>query len=372
MLKTSFKSWNDKLYQTCIFIDFSKAFDCIDHNILISKLKLYGLDTKAISFISSYFDNRYQRTCIDGQSSDISKVTYGTAQGSIIGPLIFIIYVNDIFDLLVDQNDIIMYADDTLLMSAGSTMLESIFQCQNKLDKLIAWCDINKLSVNIKKTKCMFINPFNEKSDMQLYIRGKPIDVVKNFEYLGMTIEDGLQVNEHTDIVYKKARQKLGILYKIRKFIKLETALLLYKVMIRPHLEYGDFLIDSANQKCIERIERLQERIMRVIEYEPVAKEMSKLKQFMGIEDLKVRRKRSLLRLMYSQSKNSVNIQCKEMNMSLRSSEKVNLESDFTRLTKIQRSPYYRGLKLWNELPVSIQNEKSRPKFKANVKSLFK
>ena len=182
MLKTSFKSWNDKLYQTCVFIHFSKAFDCIDHNILISKLKLYGLDAKAISFISSYFNNRYQRTHVDGNISEISKVTYGTAQGSIIGPLIFIIYVNDIFDILTDQNEIIMYADDTLLMSEGPTILESISRCQVKLDKLIAWCDANKLSVNIKKTKCMYINSSDESSDVRLYIRGKSIDVVKYFE----------------------------------------------------------------------------------------------------------------------------------------------------------------------------------------------
>ena len=128
MLKTSFKSWNDRLFQTCVFIDFSKAFDCIDHHILISKLKLYGLDDKAISFISSYFDNRYQRTCVNGNISEISKVTYGTAQGSIIGPLIFIIYVNDIFDTLSDPNDIIMYADDTLSMREGTTLSESLSQ----------------------------------------------------------------------------------------------------------------------------------------------------------------------------------------------------------------------------------------------------
>ena len=247
MLKTSFKSWNDKLYQTCVFIDISRAFYCIDHSILIAKLKLNGLDTKAISFISSYFNNRYQRTHVGGNISEISKVTYGTAQGSITGPLIFIIYVNDIFDTLVDQNDIIMYADDTLLMSESPTMTESISRCQNKLDKLIARCNANKLSVNIKKTKCMYINSADEKSDISLYICGEAIDIVNHFEYLGMTIKNRLQMNKHAENVYKKARQKLGILYNIRKCIKTETALLLYKVMIRLHLEYGDSLIDSAN-----------------------------------------------------------------------------------------------------------------------------
>ena len=157
-----------------------------------------------------------------------------------------------------------------------------------------------------------------------------------------MTIEDRLQMNKHAENVYKKARQKLGILYKIRKFIKSDTALLLYKVMIRPHLEYGDFLIDSANQKCIDKIERLQERIIRVIEYEPVSenrKLMANLKLSMGIKDLSVRRKRSLLHQMYFQSKKSANIHIKDMNMSL---------------------------------PESIQNEQNKMKFKSRVKLLYK
>ena len=95
MLKESFKCWNDKTYQTCIFIDFSRAFDCIDHKIqMLSKLKLYGLDTKAVAFLSSYFSNRNQITCIGRNQSSMNKVKYGTAQGSMLGPLILIIYVN--------------------------------------------------------------------------------------------------------------------------------------------------------------------------------------------------------------------------------------------------------------------------------------
>ena len=248
-------------------------------------------------------------------------------------------------------------------------------KCQIKLDKLVEWCDLNKLSINIKKTKCMHINSLDLNSDDHLFIRGKPVDVVKHFEYLGMIIENRLQMNKHVDNVYKKARQKLGMLYKIRKFIKSETALLLYKVMIRPHLEYGDFLIDSANQKCIDKLERLQERVVRVIEYEPLSnkrKEMSNLKISMNIDDLSVRRKRSLLRIMYSQSKQTLNVQNDESKMSLRSSKKVKLKSDFTRLTKIQRSPFYRGLKLWDTLPEHVQKERNRLKFKNNVKQLFK
>ena len=100
--------------------------------------------------MSSYFNNRYQRTCVNGNYSEINKLTYGTDQGSIIGPLIFIIYVNDIFNIVSNPNDIIMNADDTLLMSEGRTISKSILQCQLKLDKIIEWCDKNKLTVTIK------------------------------------------------------------------------------------------------------------------------------------------------------------------------------------------------------------------------------
>ena len=112
MLKTSMNHGMTR----CVFIDFSCAFDCIDHRILLPNLKLYGLDNKAIQFISSYFNSRYQATVIDGNISNTEKVMYGTPQGLIRGPLTFIIYVNDLFHEIRDKTNIIMYADDTLLM----------------------------------------------------------------------------------------------------------------------------------------------------------------------------------------------------------------------------------------------------------------
>ena len=267
MLKKSYRSWNDKLFQSCVFIDFSRAFDCIDHQILLSKLQLYGLDVKAMSLISSYFENRYQSTVIDGNVSDMDKVTYGTAQGSILGPLIFIIYVNDLFNVIEQKENIIMYADDTLLMSSAETMAESILSCQKMLDNIMAWCDKNKLTVNIKKTKCMFINPRKTHVNAELSIHGTDLDIVNHFEYLGMLIDDKLSMCKHVDSMIKKARCKLGILYKIRKFISNETSLLIYKVMIRPHLEYGDFIVESSNQKQIDRLEQLQEKSIRLAEF---------------------------------------------------------------------------------------------------------
>ena len=139
-------------------------------------------------------------------------------------------------------------------------------------------------------------------------------------------------------------------------------------------MEYGDFVVDSANQQLVVRLDKLQEKALRLAEYRSNVKkkEMSILKSDFNIEDLEIRRKRSLLRLMYIQSKVDGNLQSKGSYMNLRSSNKVKMKSNFTKLTKIQRSPYYRGLKLWDQLPENVQKEQSKLVFKSKVSICIK
>ena len=173
-------------------------------------------------------------------------------------------------------------------------------------------------------------------------------------------------MNRHVENMYKKARCKLGILYKIRRFIGYQTSILLYKVMIRPHLEYGDFIVGTANQNFINKLDRLQDKAVRLAEYRTYEnrQNISDLMNVLGIEKLEIRRNHSLLNLMYTESKIPSNIEESKDYMILRSTKKVKMKSDFTKLTKIQRSPYYRGLKLWNSLPENVQKEESKSKFK--------
>ena len=280
---------------------------------------------------------------------------------------------NDLFNEIPVKTDIVMYADDTLLMSSSSDINTSVSKCQCLLDKVMIWCKLNKLTVNIMKTKSMYINSINARPVLDLCIDGKPLGVVKQFEYLGMQIDDRLQLNKHVENKYKKSRCKLGILYKIRKFITCQTALLLYKVMIRPFMEYGDFIVDSALQTVIDKLERLQEKSLRLIEYQSNVNRlsMSNLKSKFKIENLETRRNRSLLRLMFTQSKKAENIKEVKEHMVLRNSTKVKLVSDFTRLTKVQHSPYYRGLKLCDKLPERVQKEPSKLKFKREIVKLI-
>ena len=136
-------------------------------------------------------------------------------------------------------------------------------------------------------------------------------------------------------------------------------------------MDYGDFIIDSALISKTDRLEHLQERILRLIEYCPVKenrKDMNVLLDNFNIEPLYIRRKRNILKLMYDQSHDPDNLYTTECDINLRSSNKVKMKSQFTKLTKVKKSPFYRGIELWDKLPHELQNEPSRIKFKSELK----
>ena len=157
LLKNLFENWNEKNYSGCIFIDFSRAFDSIDHGILAEKLKLYGLDENVLNFMKNYMSCRRQSTVVNGFCSTQEEITFGTAQGSILGPLIFILYVNDIFDSLGPEASIHMYADDTLLMCKADDIQVVTVKAQKFFQKMSTWCEANKLTINMAKTKYMVV-----------------------------------------------------------------------------------------------------------------------------------------------------------------------------------------------------------------------
>ena len=161
------------------------------------------------------------------------------------------------------------------------------------------------------------------------------------------------------------------MLYKIRNFNSRNTSLLIYKTMIRPYMDYGDFIVDSAHVSKIDRLDRIQDRIIRLIEYSPSKENREDIKVLLvryNIEPLKTRRKRSLLNLMYKHSRQIDNVDLKSCNINLRSTKKIKLKSQFARLTKVKKSHLYRGIELWNDLPENVQKEPNRFKFKAEIK----
>ena len=201
VLKNLYENWNDKNFPGCIFIDFSRAFDTIDHHILAEKLDLYGLDSTSQKFMFEYMSCRRHNTTVSGCKSSDAPVTYGTAQGSILGPLIFILYVNDIFTAINQESFIYMYADDTLILCKSDNVEEATAKAKESLGKIMYCCEVNKLSINYKKTKYMVVKHTKIAVEPCLEFGDVKINTVQQYEYLGMLLDDKLTMNEYADAV---------------------------------------------------------------------------------------------------------------------------------------------------------------------------
>ena len=370
VLRKLFENWNEKMYSGCIFVDFSRAFDSIDHDILAKKLEMYGLDQNVLKFMNNYMSCRQQHTTVNGFCSPQEKITYGTAQGSILGPLIFILYVNDIFISLDSETSIHMYADDTLLMCRAEDIHLVTAKAQKVFQKMSTWCDANKLTINVEKTKYMVVRHTKPPHEPNFETSKIKLSTVHHYEYLGFLLDDKLLMNDYLESMWKKANSKLGILSKIRRFISEKTAVLIYKTMIRPHLDYIDFVVDSGSADRIRNLDTLQKKAVRRIEYctDPEIRQGSEvLMEKYKIEDLKLRRKRNMVKIMHAQSSKTEYIETLSCNRNLRSTEKIKMKNNFTSKTKVLNSPLYRGIRLWNSLPADIQKEKDKYSFKKRV-----
>ena len=370
VLKELYANWNEKVFSGCMFIDFSRAFDSINHKILFQKLELYGLDEISLSFFKSYMGNRTQCTTVNGHTSDREKVTCGTAQGSILGPLLFIIYINDLFTSIETDGNIYMYADDTLIVCKSNNLEIVAEKIQKALTQMCNWCTANKLSINFSKTKYMTIKHTQTNIEPPVRVNNINIGTVNTYEYLGMILDTKLSMNEYVDSMWKKTNSKVGILSKIRRFITEKTAVNIYKCMIRPHLDYIDFVVDSSASDRILKLDRLQNKALRRIEYCTDANRRESIDVLQGkynIEPLKLRRKRNLVKIIYKNSKNTMNIDQERPNMDLRSKPKVKLKSKFTSITKVYNSPLYRGLRLWDKLTPNLQKEENKFRFKSEI-----
>ena len=301
VLKNLYDNWKSKLITGCVFVDFARAFETIDHKILLSKLEAYGLMKTPLNIFKKYITQRTQYTIVNDHVSEKCKVTYGTAQGSVLGPLIYIIYVNDVLKLLTRDYNMFLYADDMLVFHQANNVDAMILGLQNKFDNIMSWCSYNKLTVNRDKTKFMLVSPSKVVSMDKLKIDKVPMVTVCQYEYLGMLLDNKLTMTSHVANMYKKANSRLGILCKIRRFITENMAARIYQTKIRPHLEYIDFVVESCTKDRIDNIDKLENRALRRIEYverPELRSEYDVLRKKYKIESLRVRRQRNLLHIM--------------------------------------------------------------------------
>ncbi len=264
-----------------VYLDLSKAFDTLDHNILMEKLKHYGVRN---TLIENYLSNRQQYVEIEGKKSAMSTIMTGVPQGSILGPLLFIIYMNDI-SFASDLFNAIIYADDSTLngtLSAFNTNGNNNVNINQELNKVSDWLKVNKLSLNVSKTKCMvFHTPQKQIANLSLEIDGVAIEQVSEFNFLGILISEHLNWKSHVEYIAGKLSRTNGILNKIKHYLPLHVKMALYNSLFVPHINYGILLWGNDS----ERIHKLQKRAIRIVTLnkynshtEPIFKELKLLK----------------------------------------------------------------------------------------------
>ena len=253
----------------CIFLDLSKAFDTLDHEILLKKLKYYGLSDTPMKWFTHYLSNRQQYVEVDSIKSSTTNIDTGVPQGSILGPLLFIIYMNDI-NKASEKFRAILYADDTSL----NTTLNSIGINSNQLKSsainkelflISQWLACNKLSLNVSKTKFMLFR-YPQKSpkslpDLKLLINNTSIDKVSDFDFLGLTINETLSWKQHVNKISIKITKTLAIMRKIKRFVNQSILLKIYNALILSKINYA-ILCWGYEHK---RIFTLQKKALRII-----------------------------------------------------------------------------------------------------------
>ncbi len=251
-----------------VFLDLKKAFDTVDHEILLQKLDMYGIKNNLLQWFKSYLSNRTQYVCLNYSKSDIRTISYGIPQGSILGPLLFIIYVND-FSRASKLLFSILFADDTSVFIEGHTYNDTIRMLNNELEHIFIWLSSNKLTLNIEKTHYMVFHRAKIKDRLSINVRmqGRPVNEAKSIKFLGVIIDNKLNWNEHIIYIKNKISKSIGIIYKTRKFVDKKTLVNMYYTFVFPYFIYCSEIWGNACHVHLEPLILLQKRIVRIMTY---------------------------------------------------------------------------------------------------------
>ena len=270
---------------TNIYIDLSKAFDSLNHSILLKKLNHYGISGCSHKLFCSYLSDRSQYVDFNGQMSTEMPISTGVPQGSVLGPLLFLIYINDL-PLVSNIFTMLMYADDTTLYcNVNNDVTDDLLNYE--LSKICDWLGANKLALNVSKTKFMVFHTINKHVIYpKLNINGNNIERVTNFNFLGLTLTSTLSWKQHINKISLKISKSIGVLYRLRDIYPRAVLQNLYNALILPQFNYCILCWGSVISEN-HSLHILQKKALRLItnssyisHTEPLCKELRVLKVF--------------------------------------------------------------------------------------------
>lgn len=356
-----------------VFIDLKKAFDTINHDTLLHKLESYGIRGVGLNWVQSYIGQRKQFVQIGDKKSTLRNITCGVPQGSILGPKLFIIYINDISNASRILKNVI-FADDTNVFCEGGNLEQLLEAVSTELTKLKLWFDINRLSLNVKKTKFMVFGKSNTQANTHIELMIDNIKIERVFEYsfLGVMIDHKLSWRPQVTRVQSKLARCVGILVRVRHILNIQSLHTLYCTLFAPYLSYCVEVWGNTYKSTLQAICTIQKKAIRIVNkvgyYEHTNTLFLKLNilKFMDLKDFK------MLQIVFK-ARNSLlsgNIQSwfsdRLGDYNLRG--RLKLRQPKVHSTLKSRCISVCGVKLWNNLPDKIKDCKHIAQFKKHLK----
>ena len=259
LLNSIHNGLDDKEDIILILLDVSKAFDKVWHPGLLFKLQQLGITGKLLSWFESYLTNRRQKVVVGGKSSNISALNAGVPQGSILGPLLFLIFINDMADDI--SLECHQYADDTTLLYRFDNPVTACATINTQLQRLSKWADQWRVTFNSTKTHYMvFTNKHSRPNLLPIYLNNIQISEVASHCNLGLHISNKLTWEDHISNITTKASKRLNVISRYKTKLPRLALETLYLSMVRPVLEYGNVIYDSMSLSLGQSLEKIQRR----------------------------------------------------------------------------------------------------------------
>ena len=355
-----------------VFLDFSKAFDLINHNILLQKLKYYILNENVIQLIRSFLTDRTQQVLSNGGLSVSSTVKLGVPQGSILGPLLFSIFINDLpLAITSDKVETDLFADDGTLHVSDKKIDVITFELQHSLEEIFEWCTLNDMVLNPSKTESMVITT-RQKNQLEslilnIVVNGISVKQVNKHKLLGVIVDNGLSWQYHINMTCKTLSRHLYVLSQLKHITDENTRKIFYEAHIKCHIDYASTLWDGCSENIFKKLVSLYRRSAKLVKNDPFLTTDQKLTSLNMLplrEHLLFNKSIFMYKYFSGLFPIYLNDVLPKIKQSKYSTSRCSLEMIKPRIDLVKTSLCYSGGKLWESLSAEIRNAKSLASFK--------
>ena len=377
LIDSWFTSINNKQLIGSVFLDFKKAFDLVNHNILLKKLSLYFPNSPVIQLIKSYLTERNQYVSLNDKKSQTKLITTGVPQGSVLGPLFFLLYINDLPLHLNKNTHNDLFADDASLHTAH-TQIDTIQNTlQDSINKTSTWCNKNSMVIHPEKTKCIVVTSRQKaqitNTTLTLTLGTNLIEQVEKHKMLGLLIDSRLTWNNHVESLIKRVSKNIFLLTKLKKYTSTENLKLYFDAHIMSHINYVSSIHDGCTKENFNNINTVHRKAVRHLNNMGYRETLTDEHfQSLGILPLEKQYKLNkiiLIHKIYNEKSPSYLFNLIKKTNDRYGSKKLTLP--LCRIDLTQNSLSFSGSSLWNDLPKELKDIHSPTSFKRKLRKLL-